>query len=521
MEDKSFDEKMKDIEREIDSAIDQLFVDKIAETKSDFEAFEPQQEIVLDQEVAEEKLAEAEKGKKEEKKKAETLPSLPEHPSEDILAKDETESVSQDLETLKSRVEKFLEWGVTATALDNVLQAIQKIRRDFVENKFVDSVSHMITDVLGFLKENPESHLKEMVDFLVNAIGATQRIIKSEKEEGIDAGEVFNSINAQFSSVSSMLTFDIPKIDLEERFAIPSEEEAEHSSEETGVKEEVEVESPTSPEIGLVDLGAHEEEKKYEKKETVIETKEAEKESEEHGFAQVAMVEEETAEAIVQGESDRTETIPAFKTFNQIVSEFSKALKDIEGNFYKKNNVLALIGKLSAEMDTLLNITEKFASTVSYGVPSDNDTQQLQKNVNEISRDFRMLSSVFDDQKSLRTEEITPIMIGRKMMGLFSTSVKNIYSVSDEQASRIKQKGNLSIKGEEIPFIDLLEKFGETSSGNPNKRIVVVENLGEKKALLVSRVMKRRFALISDLEESEIQKNAKFYFSEEIPIYEI
>ena len=514
MEDKNFDEKMKDIEREIDTAIDQLFVDKTTGAETDFESFEPQEEPPQEEKAAPEP---EESEVPMQRESAETNIHQP---------------LLEELETLKSRVEKFLEWGVTDKALDNVSGTVDKIQHAFAENKFIDSVTRMVSDVLNFLKEDPESHLNEMVEFLGNSFSAIQNLLKSESDEGGNSEEIFNSINSQFSSISSMLTFDIPKIELEERFAMPGEEQA--PSEEPETKTEIESPQPEEGEevqeekaaeehaldMAFIDLEEPLEkgEEEEEKEEETIPTEQIFEEAE----TEILEVEEEEAEAEAIAE-EREEEIPSmttFKTFSDIVSEFSSALKKAENDFYQSNNILELSGRISTEIETLVNSTDKLLSAMSYGVPPDADIKQLQKTVEEINNDFKVLEGLIGAEREFVAKEIVPVLVGRKMLGLHSEFVKNIYSVSREQESAIKQKGLIIIKGEEIPFTDLLDEMGETSN-NSNKRIVIVENPKGKRALLVDRVMKRRFALVSDIGESGVQKNAKFYFAEEIPVYEL
>ena len=546
MDDKNFDEKMKDIEREIDSAIDQLFVDKISEASQDFEAYELQQEKPLEEEV----VAGAEK--EEEKVSA---------VSDEAQKAEEGEAAFRELDTLKSRIEKFLEWGVTDKALDNVANAIQKISHDFQENKFIESVTNMISDVLNFLKENPDSHLKEMVDFLMYAFGSIPKLIKSDKE-GADPDEIFNAVNAQFSSISSMMTFDIPKIELEERFTIPEEEaipeeasEVETATATTVTEEKTdqppqpleeqegeaaqEAEEESALDMAFVDLEepiaegeppveelspetAQEEivEEGLEEKEeeTVGEVHVEEREAE--GMETVEVEEIEEVEELVVPPVGAEEPLFRYKTFKDIADELTLALKKVENSFFQTNNILDISGRLSTEIESLVSITDKLISVISYGMPTDSDVKQLQKTVAEINEDYKVLAGFFEQSEGLKAEEIVPVIVGRKMVGLLSSAVKNIYAISSAQEASIKQKGHIKIKGEEIPFIDLLEIFGETSESH-NKRVVIMEGPDGQKAVLVNRVMKRRFALVSGIGEQDVQKNARFYFAEEIPVYEL
>ncbi len=539
MDDKNFDEKMKDIEREIDSAIDQLFVDKISEAGRDFEAYELQEEKTLEEEV----------GAGAEDKGKEKAAAVSEE-----TQKEEGEAVFQELDTLKSRIEKFLEWGVTDKALDNVTSAIKKINQDFRENKFVESVTNMVTDVLNFLKENPESHLKEMVDFLMYAFGSIPKLIKSDKE-GVDPDEIFNAVNAHFSSISSMMTFDIPKIELEERFTIPGEESIQEEAGEAetvspGTEEKTDQSQPLEGEEGEIAEKAEEEsaldmafvdlEEPISEGESVEgpspeeiareEIAEEGLEVEEKAVEEVQLEEKETEEmeTVVEEEVEELVVPPVeteeplfrYKTFKDIADELTLALKKVENSFFQTNNILDISGRLSAEIESLVSITDKLISVISYGMPTDSDVKQLQKTVADINEDYKVLTGFFEQSESLKAEEIVPVIVGRKMVGLLSSAVKNIYAISSAQEASIKEKGHIKIKGEEIPFIDLLEIFGETSE-SPNKRVVVMEGSDGQKAVLVNRVMKRRFALVSGIGEQDVQKNARFYFAEEIPVYEL
>ena len=540
MEDKNFDEKMKDIEREIDSAIDQLFVDKISEANHDLEDYELQPEKTLEEAIT---------GVEKDAKSSSVTEEVPE--------KKGKEAVFQELDTLKSRVEKFLEWGVTDKALDNVANTIRKIGQNFQENKFIESVTNMVSDVLNFLKENPESHLKEMVDFLTYAFGSIPKLVESGKE-GIDPDETFNAINVQFSSISSMMTFDIPKIELEESFAIPEKETAEEvSKKEAGeetestaaedetprrqfmeeerdlqkaekkaeeeseldmafveleepITEEEPVEEPLQGKVVLKEglkAGFEEKEEETIASEAKPEGKEPEKTKE--------IVEEEVEELVVPA-VEAEKPLFRYKTFKDIADELSLALKKVENSFFQTNNILDLTGRLSTEIESLVSMTGKMTS---YGMPTDSDVKQLQRTVAEINNDFKVLSGFFEQNESLKAEEIVPVIVGKKMVGLLSSTVKNIYAISSAQEADIRQKGAIKIKGEEIPFVDLLEIFGETSE-SPNKRMVIMEGPDGKKAVLVNRVMKRRFALVSGIGEQDVQKNARFYFAEVIPVYE-
>ena len=510
MKDLENDGKIKDIEKEIDNAIDQLFVDKIPSESSSQEEIQPEEKFSMDMEDVKSELIEEGKGEEE---KAEVSPE------EGLVSQDETGDFLEEIDSLKEKVKKFLEWGVTGKALDNIQEGTRKIKDEYPKNKLIDSVTRMMSDILDFLRQNPDSHLNEMVDFLISAFGALEKLIRSDKDREIDGEGVFNSINAQFSTVSSLLTFEIPNIELEESFSVPGSEvtPAAESDEDSGKDETIEPAEIEEVKDGtdIVDMTFLEPEKVEEPFQEEISEDSVEKLK---GEKKVW----ESLEAEQPPETPAVGMEVQNKNFETLLMDFSQALKEAQKAYFLANNILDVANKLSTEIDALVAITNRFMAIVSTGIPSDKDLKQLQAVVNEINRDFGSLSNSIGtiDRESQKVTEIIPVTVGRKMIGLPSQSVEKVYAISQKQEKQFKENGFVKIKDNKLPFMDLLSEFGEVSKV-PDKRVVVMETPVGKKAILVDKVLKKRFALVSEIGHPDLPKMAKFYFAEEMPIYEI
>ncbi len=173
------------------------------------------------------------------------------------------------------------------------------------------------------------------------------------------------------------------------------------------------------------------------------------------------VVEEEVEELVVPPVVTE-EPLFRYKTFKDIADELTLALKKVENSFFQTNNILDISGRLSAEIESLVSITDKLISVISYGMPTDSDVKQLQKTVADINEDYKVLTGFFEQSESLKAEEIVPVIVGRKMVGLLSSAVKNIYAISSAQEASIKEKGHIKIKGEEIPFIARIIAVADT-----------------------------------------------------------
>ncbi len=537
MKDFEDDEKIKDIEKEIDNAIDQLFVDKTSPVSLDEEGTVDASDSGMkkEEEPAIEEVREAGEGT-----------SLLE--DEAISKEEDTEKLSREIEKLKQKVERFLEWGVTDKALDNISKGIEDIRGTVDGDKFVESVSRMIHDVLEYLKNDQETYIKEMVDFLTNAFGALERLVKYvKKDEDGNAEDVFNAINEQFSTISSKMTFDIPQIELEETFAGPQveqEEKEEETEEENVAKGKVEEKVKEDHDETEMITDEQEEEEIIELEEQVpgeqgIQGGEPEPTVEKDQELELAFVEAEKfveketyGESIppkmvkeVRAEEQKTDTPslqPLERKFSDIVEELRLVYREVEKSFFSANALYDLAGKLSNEMDELSMMVNRFVAISSAGVPSEKELNSLQNTVNKLHGDFDTLSKIVGtkEEESLTVEEVVPVIIGKRMVGLPASMIKNVFAITERQEAIFKEKGFVTFKNEKVLLIDLLGEYGEVSR-NREKRLVLVEDTaGNKKVLLVDRVLKRRFALVSQEKATDLPRKAKFYFAEEIPIYE-
>jgi len=501
--------KIKDIEKEIDSAIDQLFVDKTSPQRPASDVLKATEESISEREEAEpSQVSIKEKGEKEE------------------------DALSQKIKTLQSKVGAFTEWGVTHAALEKVSSGVKEISETFSENRLVESVTRMLSEVFDFLEKNPESHVQELVNFVLSAFSSLKMLIRPEKEGGLDPEEVFNSINSQFSQISSLLTFDIPKIELEKSFSIPGVPEEGEETPEEKTEEIPEIEEETGEEL---EGNKPEEEKPLEDKDKTAslemgfaapsEATEKELEMEEIEVSEEEGALEKDEEIIEEKEiliPGHKESIPIYKNFHDITDELSVALKRMERDFFESNSILGLTEKLSIEIDTLDTLSNRFMAVISKGIPSENNLKQVQKAVSEIRKDFKTLSNFLGPEElgKFKVEEIVPVVVGKSMIGLLSHSIGNIYSISKRQEQKFRGERHVKINDESIPFVDLLEELEEMSE-NPNKRLIVVNAPQGKKAVLADKVLKRRFALVSESKVPDSLKIARFFFTEEIPVYEI
>ena len=530
MKDENVDEKLKDIEKEIDHAIDQLFVDKTSPEKPPPEVLKsdetttPSEEREQSQDIS----TDAVEGEKMEETTAEEAEI------------DTGNEYSQIIETLQSKVEAFTEWGVTDTALEKVLSGIKEIKEVFSENRFIESVAGMITEVLEFLGKNQASHVEELVEFLVSAFNSLKMLIQPRREEGtITDEEVFNAINSQFSEISSLLTFDIDTIELEEVYAIPGEDKGEQKpvrevSEGPAGEVQTEGESKGTQKANTTiesqdveasftksEKASHEEVEKF-KTEEEIDTLEIEATETQEAEPALELPEERAPEKTQEEITISKETLSApFAKFHELTNELAGTLQQMKEAFFEANAISEIMEKLSIEVDTLNTLTNRFVAVTVSGIPSENDLKLLQKSVSEIGDDFEALANLLspEEMRQLEVEEIVPVVVGKKMIGLSSQSIGMIYSISQGQENRFRSEGSINLGGEKIPFIDLFEEYSEISA-NPNKRLIIVDSDQGKKALLSDRVLKRRFVLISKSEVPHALRRAKFFFTEEIPVYE-
>jgi len=526
MKDREKDEKMKVIEEEIDSAIDQLFVDKTIpsqETETRESMPEDSREI-----SASEAVPSIEKPETQEGETSIAFKKEADHENEKI------EKYVQIIAGLKKRVEKFIEWGVTDSALENIREGILKIGDQFAENKMVVSAVRMVTEVLDFLEKNQEMHLREMVEFVTDAFGSLEKLIQADKGEGNASEEVFDTLNSQFSKISTLMTFEIPKIELDEDISgiasgedhkkdetqddVPEEIEHKHvevaDEEAEKVKEVVEEKFETTPTISENDdilemtfLGADSEEeifleKEQEKKpETKTETQKLEKK-----------------EGVPE---DSRKDLPGMGNFENLIREITGSLKEMERMFFLARDIPEIAGKLSTEIVTLSEVVTRITAEISSGIFSEKDLKELQETAKKIQTDFNLLSrSISIDPNvddKIKIEEVMPVIVGKKTVGFLAQEVQKVYAITPKQEQLFKEKRFISLKGEKIPFVDLLSEYGEFSA-NPDKRVVIIENRDGIKGVLVDKVLKKRFAFVYK-EGPELLKIVKFYFSEEIPLY--
>lgn len=531
MKDDNVDEKLKDIEREIDHAIDQLFVDQTSSKKSTPEILKSDETTTLSEEK--EQSQDMSTRVAEDEKMEET--------TSEEAGVDTGNEYSQIIGTLQSKVEAFAEWGVTDTALEKILSGIKEIKEAFSENRFIESVVGMITEVLEFLRKNQTSHVKELVEFLVSAFNSLKMFIQPRREEGAPADEeVFNAINSQFSGISSLLTFDIDTIELEEVYTIPEEDKGEQKlvrevsegpagevQTEGGSEETQEANTTTESQDGEASFtksekASHEEVKKF-KTEEETDTLEMKATERQEAEPALELPEEGASEKTQEEITISKETLSApFAKFHELTNELAATLQQMKKAFFEANAISEIMEKLSTEVDTLNTLTNRFTAVTASGTPPENDLKSLQKSVSEIGDDFETLANLLspEEMRQLEVGEVVPVVVGKKMVGLNSQSIGMIYSISQSQENRFRNKGSINLGGEEIPFIDLFEEYSEISA-NPNKRLIIVDTDQGKKALLSDRVLKRRFALISRSEVHHALRSAKFFFTEEIPVYEV
>lgn len=500
------DKKIEKIEKEIDSAVDKLFVDT---SSPDFPTKGPETSRSDKGTIHGKEPGMHVQGKIEAEGEQTALNELEAGERQDVL---------QKIMILQSNVKAITEWGVTESAIRKISLGMEEIRGAMSGNKLVASISRMVLDVLDFLDKNPELYVQELADFLVNALQSLKLLIKPYSMKSQDPQEIFDSLNEHFIKVSSMLGFNIPNVELEEgdREAIDSGKYEKKKNLEESQEREV------------LDLGEALAEPAVKDKKSLLPNKNIEER--EVGMDEFMPEENQPKtpekrieeEPMVEPGGEIMGNVPIYKRFHEIVDDLSAEIRRVEKSFFKTKLVLDLMKKLTTEIDSLNTLTKRFIDAATPGAPTDTVLKQFQKSVFEFKDDFKILSEILgpEELENLKVEEIIPAIVGKRKIGIPSQSVKTIYSISQRQEKKFEEEGHVNINGKAVPLIDLIKEFSQKST-NLNKRLIFLDSIHGERALLVDKVLKRRFALISRSTDIDSFKMARFLFTEEIPVFEI
>jgi hypothetical protein len=527
MENEKTDEKLKNIEKEIDSAIDKLFVDKIGSEEKIDEILSEQPEPFLEKEISpaddtpEEPIVLNEKILEDENIPS---PEFAEQESKPEPAAGALNEYEQTIEKINTKITALSEWGITKNAVDKILNDIAALSEKIRENKLAFAVSGMITDVMTFFRNNPESPEPDLIKFLSEGFSALKSLLASGDESN-EPEDIFATINDQFSGISSKLTIDIPKIEMDssliegnkfnEDIIEPSEENKSIQLEPAEIAANSSQDSP--------------EEKKENDDALSLDMSFIDPDLPDESAAEITPSHEESIESAgniplpVQPKKD-TE-VPA-SYYKNMLKEITQSVRSIQKESFLIQEVIEFTEKLFVEIESLETLTNKFMAAMATGIPAQNNLKQLQDSVSDLSEDFQIFSQIVgkrDGEDTFRAEEITPVVVGGRMIGLLSESIDHLYSITPQQEKIFRKTGYVSLNSAKIPFVDLIEELGETSE-NKNKRLLVIDTPKGRRALLADKILKKRFAFTnvsSSSSSEEYIQIARFFLTEEIMVYKI
>jgi len=517
---------LRDVEKEIDQAIDQMFFGESQEVPPE----EP--------EVAASESAFREPVPPKEGEKAGRGIALSEEKKEE--GKESARSYLDVVESLERKVRAMSEWGVTEAAVDKIIVGMEKIHEAFGPDEHIRKVVEMVAEILSRIKENPASQQDgDLVNFLLDAFGFIKSRIETESGQRGEKGEkIYDEIHDRYLSLSAKMTSGEEQP--VKRPPAPQEAETEEvpswleqttlwgsmpqASSERAFPEAAS-EKPTAGGEDIINLGL---------------------ESLASGPPEVAQIEEEEsvegeekpslfskslsspgyAEPTEKTEKDgdkKAEALPrkvSIENLHALTEMLSETLRAVKRSLWESKGLKDLTEMLAIEMAEMNRLCKRVAEKTTDPAVR-NDTEELARSLNKIQKDFIQLTDLLDPVSSqeMGMEAVIPVAVGRKVVALREVFVEAIYSISREQEKRFREKGVVLLKGKRLPFIDLGEEYHEVSN-RTDRRLVIFGDEKAQKALLVDKVLKRRIALLARRSSLDSPRNAGIYIKEEMPVFE-
>ncbi len=525
------DDTLKDVEREIDHAIDQLFFGESSEMPpAEPTAILPEKESAepaSENEDGTGGFADQAEGDKVAEKVAEKELVSPAKPYLEIM------------ESLQRKVRAMSEWGVTEAAIDKIITGMDEIHGAFHQDPQVREVVEMVAEILTRLKENPESQNGDLVNFLLDAFGFIKELIETKKElRGVREKEIFERIHERYVNLSKKIVSDEGS---SKRKSLDSQdvgrEERPSWLEQTALREEIPPREtpgtdihatvPERSEAGKEDIinldlellepefpkPAQTQEKSVEGATSAL-SQELPDRAEQHAKAAEKMGEGEIGEQ--KGPLQKV-PVDGLHTVTEMLSETLYAVKKA---LWETKGIRNLTEILAIEIVEMNKICERVAKkAMDSAVRS--DAERLIRALKKTQMEFVQLSNLLDPVSSqgVEMEAVIPVAVGKKVVALRERFVDAIYSITREQEKRFREKGTISLKGERLPFVDLMEEFHEVSSHSDRHLVIVMAKEG-KRALLVDKILKRRVAVLARSDSPETPRNARIYIEEEMPMFE-
>jgi len=523
MGNENMDEKLKNIQLEIDEAIDNLFVDKsAAEQKINTPPFQ-QSEF-----AAEEKSVLTDENEREplflnEKITDNTDTFKPEYniePPPETAQALSHDNLEQTINNIIAKITALSEWGITEKAVEKISGDVKKLTEKINENKPAVAITGMIMEVLKFFKENPDIPNADLLKFLTGGFSSLKLLLDPKKNAPNEIEKVFSSVNKRFSEISSQLSLRKFPENTDEFGKNTAGFQAEKIKTEAEAGFE-ELNTPEGADV-LSDLTS------FKKKESddnlLINRAFLPPDSSSELKTPPLHEEEEVIEAMPENpRAEHTKDGMDVDTYyKNILEKVLQTAKLMEKESFMVQQVLEITEKLSVEIESLTALSNKL-SIPTEEVSAQNTLNQL-KNVNSsIQNDFKIFLKIVGkkDNDDFKAQEITPVVVGKRMIGIFSESISHLYSISLQQEKKFRKSGYIGLNGAQIPFVDLIEEFGETSV-NSNKRLIVINTPSGKKALLVDKVLKKRFAFSNSPDSITGEDSiltARFFLTEEIIVY--
>ena len=538
VEEERLDDMLEGVEKEIDLAIDQLFVDESPEMLSAQPTAPPT------------RLEEREQKRGEDTSEAVTAETggadkqIMEGYNEAEAKTQKADPYLHILEPLRHKVRAFTEWGVTEAALDKVMNGMDEIRKAFTRDDTIQKVVEMVTEILTHLRENPVLENGDLVNFLLSAFDFIKRLIETPLvQRGPSEKKTYDEIHARFLNLTSRLMSEIGKSD--EREAVPRQykkkgegsppwlertdiwETSSHPGPTKGSTPQIKTEGgPDTEDEEIINLGLDA---------LATESKES------HEEPKFAMGDSRVSSPVsVETEPDvKRENLPhknikgakppttiekktSIEGLHALTTAFEETLREIKRAFLENMALKDITEKLAIEIAELDNLCERVGEKGGGDSHRRDDVRMLEKIVTEIQEDFSRLTLILGSEsgKDMRIEAVIPVVVGKKVIAIREASFEAVYSITREQEKQFREKGTVPLKNELLPFVDLIEEYREVSS-NPDRRLVIVKGKGGKRSLLVDRVLKRRYAMMDRGSTPNALGNAKIYRSEEMPVYEV
>ena len=507
MDDAYIEKNLEDVEEEIDSAFDQLFVGTIPP--------EPQAKIrradAGDSSVSRDEAIKGDSSRLEgETERAESIKEI---------RGSSHEKYERLIDKLSQNVTAFKEWGVTEAAIEKVLSGVNEIRKAYAHDAKLKGIISMVIHILEILKKNPTVHERELIAFIVGALDNLKELIQlKEKGDSLDA-DVLNILKTNYSKVLSLLSYTVPGSS--EPKGVSPEKEKVEGAESAKETEERKIQNQTEEEI--VDLGASLSEPKSEFREKTaqyeLETFAPEKFVPE--FHEENLKPEQRGEKQDIASQDQKGFMFPPENLNSFIDELFKLIQRLQRTFFETHSIIEIVRKLYVDVDKFKNLLNRILPDIPDSLFLRDNTEELHDLFLNLKNELGVLLRLIDPktEEEFEIEEIAPVFVGKKVIGIRSQNFEIAYSITQEQEKRFKEKGFINLKGERIPFVDLIREYRETSITS-DKRLLILNFRQGKKALLVDRILKKRFALIAKSEKSGAMKVARFYTVEEVPIYE-